>query len=120
MPTVKATLILEVNGQPILGSPIIRRLEVDETSLFMHEDAPGAGFSALPTSELSVLNMLFLGADRTVTLRVDGQSDKGIILNAGGFALLFDVNVSSGPTTNATVENQSGATANLKGVAGGT
>jgi len=128
MRSVKVSISIEVDGAPIDGSPFIRRLAVDELQAFAYEravqGAPGAGtFAALPTGELGEIQFLFLRTDRLVRLHFDGQSDTdvgGVDTNAGGLILLVDVDMDAGGATNALVNNNSGATANLSGLAGGT
>jgi hypothetical protein len=118
--TIEATLILKHNGAYILGSPLKLRLTVDEAQEFRHEEADGGGYVALPTSEMAEIQVLAVKPDQQVTIRLDGQSDKGIVLNAGGLLLIFDADIDAGASTNATVDNSSGSTVNLEGIAGGT
>jgi hypothetical protein len=118
---VKVTILAEVDGKLIDGFPIIRRVSTDEfVGLQKIERASGGGYVALPTSELAELRVLFVQADQAVTLRLDGQSDAGIPLLAGGLALLAGVDIDAGASTNALLENSSGSTANVKVMAAGT
>ena len=60
-------------------------------------------------------------ANQQLTFRLDGQSDAGIVLNAGGLIALFNVDIDAGAgSSNASVNNNSGSTATITGIAGGT
>ena len=121
MATLKATLTLELNGVVLPNFPKVKRLTVAENQSFSHEEATGGGYVALPASELDEIQAMFLETDQQVTIRLDGQTDAGIVLNAGGMLLLFDVDIDAGAgASNASVDNASGSTVNLKGTIGGT
>lgn len=122
MPTLEVTLSLKMNGTELtsLGFPIIRRVEVDEAQPFDVTRATGGGYVALPTGELDEIQVLVVKSDQSVTLRLDGQSDAGIVVNAGGIVVLFDTDLDDGASTNATLDNSSGSDAQIKGIAGGT
>ena len=117
--TLRATLVIEHNGAEVRR--ISRSLSVDEVQSFEHEKATGGGYASLPIGELSSLQFLLLeSVDRAITLRLNGQSDAGLNVNAGGFVLLVNAPATAGASTNATIDNSSGSTANLRGIAGGT
>lgn len=123
MPTLKATLTLEQNGVKLQGFPVVHRLEVDESQSPIYEqadDGDSGTFDAVPTGQLGEVQVFYATADQQVTFRFDGQSDAGIVLNAGGFLMLFNVDMDAGATTNATINNASDSTANVKVIAGGT
>lgn len=115
------TVLYEIDGQLVQGFPLIRRKSTDEVQgPQKFERADGGGFVALPSAEMAELQVLLVKANEQVTLRLDGQSDAGIVINAGGFVLLFDVDIDDGASTNATLDNQSGSTATVELIAGGT
>lgn len=121
MPTVKISLSIEVDGQPLAGSPFVRRLAMDEAQAFgPYEKATGGGFVAMPTGELAEIQFFFAHTNRQVTLRLDGQTDAGLVVNAGGLVLLVDVDIDAGALTNAMVDNSGTAIAALRGFVGGT
>lgn len=121
MPVFELTLSLKQNGVEVFGTPIRRRLEVDEsTGVVEYEKATGGGYAALPTSIMDELNLLVVRTDKAVTLRLDGQSDAGLALQAGGLVIIVDADIDAGATTNVTVDNSSGDTALIKVLAGGT
>lgn len=117
MATLKLTLEVEEDGRVV--ETIVRRVECDEIQRFTVEK-PVAGFTALPTGELAEIAALVLRTDQPVTVRLDGQSDAGIVLNAGGLIALIDVDIDVGAATNVLVSNTGTETALLRGVAGGT
>ena len=120
MSTLEVTVSVKRDGLSVPGFPWIRRLEVDESQEFGVERATGGGYVALPTSEMGEVQVLALRSDKQVTLRLDGQSDAGIVINAGGLVLLMDVDIDAGASTNATLDNASGSTALVEGISGGT
>lgn len=117
--TLRATLVIERDGMEVRR--LSRALVVDEVQAFQTEKASGGGFAALPTGELTTVQFLLLeSVDQLTTLRLDGQSDAGIPVNAGGLVLVVNSVIDAGASTNATIDNSSGSTANLRGLAGGT
>ena len=123
MPTLKATVTLELDGVLIPGYPVTKRLEMDESQSFRYEkadDGDGTTFTAVPTAQIGSIQALSIQSDQQVTIRLDGQSDAGIVLNAGGLLLIMDATIDASSTTNATMNNNGQPTANIKGIAAGT
>jgi len=122
--SLKIVLSVEKDGVPVAGFPFVRRLVVDELQEFAYEQAnhgDAVTFSAVPADQLGEIQVLVLRSDKLVTLRLDGQSDAGIVVNAGGLVLLVDADVDAGAgASNAKLNNNSGATATIRGLAGGT
>ena len=114
------TISLKRDGENVSGFPVTRRAEVDETVAFEHEEATGGGFVSIPTGELDEINVLLVRVDQQVTIRLDGQTDAGIVLNAGGMLFILDADIDAGASTNVTLSNGSGSTVNIRGLAGGT
>jgi len=125
MPSIKLSVNLEIDGVTVTGFPLIRRLSVDEIQHFDYEegaDNDTTTFSALPTAQIAAIQALLLRPlEQPITLRLDAQSDAGIIINAGGLIIIMDATIDAGATTNATVNNpDASALSRLKGFAGGT
>ena len=116
------TVTVRKNGQKMPGyDTLTRRLLVDESQSFDYEKTTGGGYATLPVTSLDEINILILRAtDQSVTIRLDAQSDAGIIIQPGGLVVLFDVDIDAGASTNATVENSSGSTTVINGLVGGT
>lgn len=115
------TMSLKADGAEVFGQPLTKRLTVDETTgLQTYERATGGGYSTLNITVLETLQLLFVQASQSVTLRLDGQSDAGIVLQANGLLLLMGGTVDAGSSTNATLDNSSGQTAVVKVLGGGT
>ena len=55
------------------------------------------GYETLPTTQIATLQALALVADQALTVRLDGQSDAGIVLSAGGLLLLLDITADASP-----------------------
>lgn len=117
---IELTLTIKRDGKLLAGFPLYRRLAVDEAQSFVVEQASGGGYATLPITSLDTLQMLLLNPSRQVTLRLNGQSAQGLVINAGGIFLFLDGSCTAGASTNATVDNSSGNTALLEGLAGGT
>ncbi len=116
---VKVTINVEIDGQQVEGYPLIKRLTVDELQQFNYEKATGGGYVALPVDQLSNIQFLVLKPTEQITLRLDAQTDAGIVIAANGIVLLVGVTIDDG-TTRATIDNSSGAIAVIKGIGGGT
>ena len=114
------TVIIKRNGRDITGFPYQKRMVVDELQQFSYEKTTGGGYETLPTTQIATLQALAFVADQAVTLRLDGQSDAGIVLSAGGLLLVLDATLDASSTTNATLDNSSGSPANITGLGAGT
>lgn len=114
------TVIIKRNGRDVTGFPYQKRMVVDEIQQFSYEKATSGGYETLPTTQIAAVQALVLTADQSISLRLDGQSDAGITLNAGGLLLVLDSNLDAGVSTNATLDNSSGSTAVVTGLGAGT
>lgn len=120
MPTLEATLLLKQDGVDVPGFPVTRRLFVVTTESdndgTLPPDAAFHPFGGLaPTQNVSFIQTL----DQAVTVRLNGQSDAGIVLNAGGLLLVFGGTLNFGTAGNLTVKNASGITTAIQVLVGG-
>lgn len=124
MDSYEITLHVRKNGVIVEGFPVTRRIETDESQGFGYEkanDGDSTTFSALPADQLATIQLLIVKTDKAITLRLDNQSSAGIELNAGGLLAIIDCTIDAGAgANNAKVNNNSGATALVDGVAAGT
>lgn len=123
MASYQITLIVEKDGAAVSDLCITRRIVVDESQSFDYEktdDGNGTTFTTVPAGEIGTLQMVIMRPSEQVTVRLDGQTDAGILVNARGLLVLVDATVDAGASTNMTVNNNSGAVAQLKGMVGGT
>lgn len=126
MPSVKVSLDVEVDGQRVSGFPLVRRVQTDEAVSIDYEkaaDNDSTTFTTLPIDgALSELQVLILRVgEEPVTLRLDAQTDAGLVINAGGFVCLFDVDIDAAAATNAKVNNPDATdAATIRGIAAGT
>lgn len=116
-----ASVIVEVkfsiDGEPIRGFPLTRRLAVDEIQTAKpYEKTSGAGFVDLPIAELGTIQYLLIEPDQATTYQFADGAAGNIALNANGFILIVNGNLTATPE----VENTSGNTAKIKVQAGGT
>ncbi len=119
MPTVEVTVSVKVDGVPLVGFPMTRRVSVTEVQAFDYQKAASATYTAIPTGEIASLKAFVVTSDKAVTVRLDAQSDAGIEVNADGVLVVLDGTIDAGLTTNATVSNASGAIATVRGVGAG-
>lgn len=121
--TLTCTISIEKNGQQLPGFPVVRRVSVDEMVIFSTEQANSDGVFAAPNlSNLASVTFFYYTANQTTKLLFDGNTDTAAPLEiaANGLVVLVNPTIDSGASTNITVENDSGSTALLTGVAGGT
>lgn len=121
---MKVTVTADIDGQVVAGTPYSKVVDIDESQSFSYEEANDGDtstFSAIPADQLATIKVLLVKPDQQVNIRLDGASDAGILLSAGGFLAIVDATIDAGAgSSNAKVNNNSGSTALLKGAAGGT
>ena len=120
--TLEITVSVKRDGVDVPGWPVTRRVTSDEIQSFEYEEANDGDtttFSDIPVGQLDSIQTLLLRTDQQVNIRTDGQTDAGILLNAGGILVIMDHTNDSG-SNRLRVNNNSGNTAVLKGLAGGT
>jgi hypothetical protein len=124
MAKMEIKVTAEIDGRPVPGTPYRRVVDVDESQVFSYEepdDGEGTTFSVIPMAQLDTINNLLVKPDQAVTIRLDGQTDAGIVLAAGGLLLVVDGTIDAGAgSSNASLNNNSGSTALVKGGGGGT
>jgi hypothetical protein len=124
MAKMEIVVTANIDGRPVPGTPYRREIDVDESQVFSYEEADdgdSATFSVIPMGQLDTIEWMLIKPDQAVTIRVDGQSDAGIVLSAGGLLAIVDGTIDAGAgASNASVNNNSGSTAKLEGGGGGT
>lgn len=116
--TVRVSLNVEIDNEPIRGFPVVRSISVDELLGAMRlEQASGGGSTALPgISEVATRQFLLFETDQAVTMRFGTGAAGDLTLAANSLVLVVNGN----HTANVEVNNASGSTANLKYSVGGT
>lgn len=114
MPTVKSTVVIDIDDIPIPSFPLVRRTSPTEAQPFVIQRATGGGFVALPTGELTTISGLILTSDQAISIRLNGVAGE-VTLNANATLVLHDVALTTAPT----VSNASGSTATIRGLAFG-
>jgi len=124
MPKMKVTVLAEIDGVSVPGTPYSREVDVDESQTFSYEEADDGDsttFSVIPMAQLATIKCLVVKPSQAVTVRLDGQTDAGVTLAAGGLLLVVDGTIDAGAgASNASVNNNSGVTSVLKGAGAGT
>lgn len=123
MESLEATITIRRNGVVIQN--IARRIEVDELQAFNYEkaaDNDAVTFSALPADQIANIQFLLARTNKAITIRLDGQTDAGIVLNAGGLLLIVDATIDAGAgASNAKINNSAASDiALVEGLAAGT
>lgn len=118
MASVKVTVNVEVDGEPLKGFPYTRRFEPVDRESFDATIATGAPFITLPSSgQVGIFQFMFfqaLGAVMAVKMRAAG--DTAFTLNKGGFVIVVDSTDLAGTL----IQNNSGAGAKAVGMLAGT
>ncbi len=120
---LKITVSVELDGNQVAGFPVTRRISVDETYSFAYEhadDGDTTTFTTVPDSKVAETQVLVITSDQKITVRIDGQTDAGTVLNANGLLLIIDSDIDAGAGSNIKINNNTGNTANIVGVGGGT
>jgi len=123
VPIIEITITAKQDGVPLPNFPFVRRIQAVEQEGFNFAQPTSASFVAVPGLPLStgaLINALVLTADQAIAVHLNNQNaaDAGILLNAGGLLILIDSNFASLPLV--TIQNNSGQTSNIKGLAAGT
>lgn len=111
--TARVTVQLELDGQPVRGFPVSRRLLLDETQDFSIDVASGA-FSDLPVSSIATKQLVFLQPNQTTTFQFGNGVAGNIQISPGGFLVLVDCSITSdieaNPSLTAVIDGQVGGT----------
>lgn len=124
MAVVLVTLDITIDGQPLLSGPIVKRLETTSLQTFDYtktNDGDTTTFTTLPDDTIAAIEALLVMPAAAMTVRLNGQSDAGIDLNAGGLLLIVDGAIDAGAgASNNKINNNSGAAAQVLGFGAGT
>lgn len=121
--TLTCTVSIEKNGQQLPGFPVVRRVSVDEMVAFSTEHSSSDGVFSAPSgvTALDSITFFYYTANQITKILFDGNSDGTAPLEiaANGLVVLINPTIDAG-ASNILIENDSGNTALLTGVAGGT
>lgn len=116
---VKVTVLVEVDGVPLDGFPMVRRLTLDQLQQFAYQQATGLSNVVIPVDKIANVKAILVRADQAIKVHLD--SDGGIELSQNGLLLVLDATINAGAgVANAKADNTSGSTANIEGFGGGT
>lgn len=119
MDSFRVTVLVEKNGQRVDELSVVKRVEIPEYQSFNYDRASAEGFIALPTGQIAEIQLLVVRVDQPVTLRLNGQSDAGIDLVAGGYVLIVGADIDVASATNVMMETNSGQTTRVVGIGAG-
>lgn len=126
MPTLEVTVQVKIDGMPVAGFPLSRRVSADESQSFAVEipvhGSTGEG-TIIPLNFLDSVQSLVLTTDRTITVALNGglpsQGFGCPTVSAGGLLIILNGELGNGSSANS-INNLSGATANIRGIGAGT
>lgn len=124
MPSIQIVIQAEIDGHPVPNSPFIQVFDIDEfQSINVQKgvDLPGA-YGVVPGADaFTVVQALLLAnPNAEVIYRFNGQSDAGLVVQAGGLVLICNTNLTAGALTNVTVNNsQTNSPATISGFVAG-
>ena len=117
MPELKVTVLVEQDGSPISGFPLVRRVVVDQVATWNPYTKVTGTYTAVPAPLIATLQALILRPDAAVTVRFAAQSDAGLDLDADSLLIVLGASVDDGATVNATVS--AAADTSIRGLAAG-
>lgn len=112
MPLLELTLDLKLDGKSVLGQPFVQTATYVEATNTNLTKTGNDSSSYLQWSQLATDNGLFIITDTAINLKFNNAG--ALPLNAGGIVLVLGANIAAGATTNITINNNSGTTANIK------
>jgi len=114
MPTVRVTVIVEVDDVPVVNFPLYYRAAPTILEGISKQQVTGGGFVSVPNAAFTTLQQAILQTDQQLSVAFNGVTATPITLTAGGIMLLDGASL-----TALSISNASGATANLRGLIGG-
>lgn len=116
MPTLRVSLICELDDQPVFGSPIVKTIQTD-VAQFMDIFQDPFSTVVLGDTQINTIAALVLRTDQPVTVNLN-NTPSNIVLNANGMLLLLDANIlGDKPAPNNQIVNNGGNAAEVKGLA---
>jgi hypothetical protein len=112
MPAIKVRINVEVDGTPLPGFPLVRRLEPVKKDVYDGNIPYYSAFVPIPqTGNVTQTQVLFLQPiGGQLLFRLVNNEDPAISVNTGGFILVLD----STGFTGTTVQNTTGSQVRLR------
>jgi hypothetical protein len=111
MAVIEVEVNVRVDGVPVDGFPLIRRLNPAQFGQRRYIKPNGDGVTYVQASQLATDNFVIVWTDSAIGV---GINNKGPIpLNPGGFIIICDAQIVAGAATNVTVNNAGAGSANL-------
>jgi len=111
MPSLRLRVDADVTDEFIPDFPFNARREFVETQGFDYQQPSDNTATAIPTSKITTMQAMILQSDKLVTVAMGN-----ITMNPGGLIVLYNCTPATNPPT---VNNNSGSTAKVRGVAFG-
>lgn len=122
MALLRLRVSAEMADQLFPDLPFVLRREYDESVSFAFDLADGSGYTTPPINSIGTLQAIMFQPDQDVTVRLAAQSDAGTPVGKGGLfvAILSSTGIDNTGFDAVTIDNNSGSTATIRGVACGT
>ena len=115
MASVKVTVNIEVDGEPLKGFPVVRRFEPVQRQGAEINQAANAAFVSFFDSLTNHSFLFFQPLGANMAIRPTGTVGSEVTINKGGFILIVD----TANFTGITIQNNSGGTAKYQALVTG-
>lgn len=115
MAVLKVQVLVDVDDVPITSFVLTRRVTYTNVESISSTRATGAGFTTLPTGEITQVQALIITADQTIAVGPNNQSAQTVTVNPNGILVLLD-----GIWGIPLVQNNSGNPAQIRAIVAGT
>lgn len=120
MPGIRLRVDATVDDPLVPDLPLTRRLETTEAAGFKLTLSSSGSYQQIATlSQFATIQGYILAFDQQVTVRFAAQTDQGQVVNAGGFLVAIDTNISNSGNNGIQVLYSGGGTVTVRGQAYG-
>jgi hypothetical protein len=103
MPTIKVSILVEVDDVPVPNFPIVRRLTTQDAQPLRTTRPSNPGvFTPLPSGEIATIAVAMLQANQTLAVALNNRIDAGFTMNPNGIMVLVDTALNAVSIANAT------------------
>lgn len=114
MPTIRVSVVVEVDDIPVANFPFFYRASPNAAQSIADVQATGASFFTIPTTAMATIQTAILQSSQATAVAFNGVTATPITMNAGGVLLVLGASLSA-----LSVQNNSGANSNLRGFVAG-
>lgn len=115
MPTIELHTEARVSDPLVPDLPLVRRIEVDETDAIVRQFPSSGSYQNLAAAHLATVKGYVLAFDAAVTVRIAGQTDAGLSVNAGGQIAAIDTAIDNSGNDAIQILYNGGGTLTVRG-----